>query len=145
MFTICLLPVERYYIDKSKFSMFYILRCQVTVPARRHAKSHKITNQCQSLGVEREASIEMAKIYCTGQALHSKNKIVLFQNEIMGPCELTLNFGKYKGVGLKEVKELNPAYLLFLYNQSLKVRDEVTQRMSLYLKHWFYANELTPK
>ncbi|MFV7772000.1 hypothetical protein [Shewanella marisflavi] len=86
---------------------------------------------------DRERSIESAMKYCENEARSKPAELILLNGKVVGPCELVLNFGKYAGRKVADVKEQDPRYLRYLYTSNLAARDFITMKLKYFLASWF--------
>ncbi len=134
---------QSYYIEKPRYSSFYILRCTTTVYARGK-KASRVTLRIGSLTPDQERSLEEAREYCEEQARNRPNELVLLNGKVVGECDIEFNFGKYFGCKVADVKNKDPEYLRYLYSKHLAERDFISMKLKYFLALWFGQVAIAP-
>jgi hypothetical protein len=140
-----LAQVQTFFIAKSDFTNSYLLRCRVDYPLKRGAtKGESMIRYICPLMPNRENSIKAAFPHAESYAKLYVNQVVIINDHVFFAEETILNFGKYAGKSLGDIKILNPGYVSWLAkNLTPKNIDE--QRISKQAICWGLHTLLTNK
>ncbi|MBE8233285.1 MAG: hypothetical protein HAW67_06065 [Endozoicomonadaceae bacterium] len=127
-----------FFVAKSDFATGrYLLKYSLTAAQTFGRKCKPLIRKVQPLTCEYSSSNTFALEYAEEFAKSHPDNVVTCDLVVVGACDMVLDFGKFKGRKLDEVKVINPAYIRWLA-ENVMPKNINMQKIIKQCKIWTY-------